>query len=76
MITDDHGYDVKRNLQRARYKFAMSRTLARDALSEAKALRSIAERNAWLEIARNSRRDAKYWVRKLREASEMLACGA
>lgn len=73
MQTDDRGYDVSGNVQRARYKLALSRALARDAINDAKALAAGAERNAWLRIARESRSDARYWVRQLREANRQLS---
>lgn len=73
MFIDERGYGVASNAQRARYKLAMSRALARDAINEAKAIADRSERKLWEGIARESRSDARYWVRQLREANRQLS---
>ena len=70
---DERGYSIAGNVQRARYKLALSRRSRFEALQEAKAIKDAAERDAWLRIARESRQDARYWVRQLREAAKQCA---
>lgn len=72
MRLNDTHFDPFRNVQRARYKLQLSRTLANEAMQEARAIAAGAERNAWLRIARTSRQDAKQWLRTLREAAKAV----
>lgn len=71
---DERGYSLAGNAQRARYKFALSRALAREAKQEAQAIENAKERGAWLAIARESRQDAHRWLQALRVANEAMQC--
>lgn len=70
---DERGYSLKGNAQRARYKLALSQRSELDAMNEARALATGAERNLWLSIAREARQDAGRWMRALKEANGALA---
>lgn len=76
MHTDEHGYSIAGNAQRARYKLALSQRSELDAANEARALAAGPERKLWLSIALEARQDTSYWMRKLREANEAMQCNA
>jgi hypothetical protein len=75
-LTNEKGQDVESIARRARYKLALCQRGELDAINEARALATGPERNLWLTLARESRQDARRWLRTLREANEALQCNA
>jgi hypothetical protein len=75
MQIDERGYSIEGNVRRARYKLALCQRSELDAMNEARALATGAERHLWLSLAREARQDARHWMDKLREANRELSAG-